>query len=56
MIKIRKLKAVWEEHTFDQKLKEVNGVSTLKDKATCTTNAIYYKKLCLWSSKYYRNI
>lgn len=28
---------------FDQKLKEVNGVSTLKDKATCTTNAIYYK-------------
>ena len=37
------IKAVWEEHTFDQKLKEVNGVSTLKDKATCTTNAIYYK-------------
>ena len=28
---------------LDQKLKEVNGVSTLKDKATCTTNAIYYK-------------
>ena len=39
----KKIKAVWEEHTFDQKLKEVNGVSTLKDKATCTTNAIYYK-------------
>ena len=37
------IKAVWEEHTFDQKLKEFNGVSTLKDKATCTTNAIYYK-------------
>ena len=39
----KKIKAVWEEHTFDQKLKKVNGVSTLKDKATCTTNAIYYK-------------
>ena len=39
----KKIKAVWEEHTFDQKLKEVNGVSTLKNKATCTTNAIYYK-------------
>ena len=39
----KKIKAVWEEHTFDQKLKEVKGVSTLKDKATCTTNAIYYK-------------
>ena len=36
----KEIKAVWEEHTFDQKLKEVNGVSTLKDKATCTTNAI----------------
>ena len=30
----KEIKAVWEEHTFDQKL---------KDKATCTTNAIYYK-------------
>lgn len=40
----KEIKAVWEEHTFDQKLKEVNGVSTLKDKATCTTNAIYYKR------------
>ena len=39
----KEIKAVWEEHTFDQKLKEVNGVSTLKDKATCTTSAIYYK-------------
>lgn len=39
----KEIKAVWEEHTFDQKLKEVNGVSTLKDKATCTTNANYYK-------------
>lgn len=39
----KEIKAVWEEHTFDQKLKEVNGVSTLKDKATCTTNAIYCK-------------
>lgn len=39
----KEIKAVWEEHTFDQKLKEVNGVSILKDKATCTTNAIYYK-------------
>lgn len=39
----KEIKAVWEEHTFDQKLKEVKGVSTLKDKATCTTNAIYYK-------------
>ena len=39
----KEINAVWEEHTFDQKLKEVNGVSTLKDKATCTTNAIYYK-------------
>lgn len=39
----KEIKAVWEKHTFDQKLKEVNGVSTLKDKATCTTNAIYYK-------------
>lgn len=39
----KEIKADWEEHTFDQKLKEVNGVSTLKDKATCTTNAIYYK-------------
>ena len=39
----KEIKAVWEEHTFDQKLKEVNGVSTLKDKETCTTNAIYYK-------------
>lgn len=39
----KEIKAVWEEHTFDQKLTEVNGVSTLKDKATCTTNAIYYK-------------
>lgn len=39
----KEIKAVWEEHIFDQKLKEVNGVSTLKDKATCTTNAIYYK-------------
>lgn len=39
----KEIKAVLEEHTFDQKLKEVNGVSTLKDKATCTTNAIYYK-------------
>lgn len=39
----KEIKAVWEAHTFDQKLKEVNGVSTLKDKATCTTNAIYYK-------------
>lgn len=39
----KEIKAVWEEHTFDQKLKEVNGVSTLKDKATCTTNAIYYQ-------------
>lgn len=39
----KEIKAVWEEHTFDQKLKEVNGVSTLKDKATYTTNAIYYK-------------
>lgn len=39
----KEIKAVWEEHTFDQKLKEVNGVSTLKDKATCTTNTIYYK-------------
>ena len=39
----KEIKAVWEEHTFDKKLKEVNGVSTLKDKATCTTNAIYYK-------------
>lgn len=39
----KEIKAVWEEHTFDQKLKEVNGVGTLKDKATCTTNAIYYK-------------
>lgn len=39
----KEIKAVWEEHTFDQKLKEVNGVSTLKDKATCTINAIYYK-------------
>ena len=39
----KEIKAVWEEHTFDQKLKEVNGVSTLKDKATCTTNAINYK-------------
>lgn len=39
----KEIKAVWEEHTFDQKLKEVNGVSTLKDKATCTTNAVYYK-------------
>lgn len=39
----KEIKAVWEEHTFDQKLKEVNGVSTLKDKATCTTNASYYK-------------
>nr|WP_288652550.1 vWA domain-containing protein [uncultured Faecalibacillus sp.] len=39
----KEIKAVWEEHTFDQKLKEVNGVSTLKDKATCITNAIYYK-------------
>lgn len=39
----KEIKAVWEEHSFDQKLKEVNGVSTLKDKATCTTNAIYYK-------------
>lgn len=39
----KEIKAVWEEHTFGQKLKEVNGVSTLKDKATCTTNAIYYK-------------
>lgn len=39
----KEIKAVWEEHTFYQKLKEVNGVSTLKDKATCTTNAIYYK-------------
>ena len=39
----KEIKAVWGEHTFDQKLKEVNGVSTLKDKATCTTNAIYYK-------------
>ena len=39
----KEIKAVWEEHTFDQKLKEVNGVSTLKDKATCTSNAIYYK-------------
>lgn len=39
----KEIKAVWEEHTSDQKLKEVNGVSTLKDKATCTTNAIYYK-------------
>ena len=39
----KEIKAVWEEHAFDQKLKEVNGVSTLKDKATCTTNAIYYK-------------
>lgn len=39
----KEIKAAWEEHTFDQKLKEVNGVSTLKDKATCTTNAIYYK-------------
>ena len=39
----KEIKAVWEEHTFDQKLKEVNGVSTLKDKVTCTTNAIYYK-------------
>lgn len=39
----KEIKAVWEEHTFDQKLKEVNGVSTLKDKATCTTKAIYYK-------------
>lgn len=39
----KEIKAVWEEYTFDQKLKEVNGVSTLKDKATCTTNAIYYK-------------
>lgn len=43
----KEIKAVWEEHTFDQKLKEVNGVSTLKDKATCTTNAIYYKR-CTW--------
>ena len=40
----KEIKAVWEEHTFDQKLKEVNGVSALKDKATCTTNAIYYKR------------
>lgn len=40
----KEIKAVWEEHTFDQKLKEVNGVSTLKDKSTCTTNAIYYKR------------
>lgn len=40
----KEIKAVWEEHTFDQKLKEVNEVSTLKDKATCTTNAIYYKR------------
>lgn len=39
----KEIKAVWEEHTFDQKLKEVNGVNTLKDKATCTTNASYYK-------------
>lgn len=39
----KEIKAVWEEHTFDQKLKEVNGVSTLKDKVICTTNAIYYK-------------
>jgi hypothetical protein len=39
----KEIKAVWEEHTFDQKLKEVNGTSTLKEKATCTTNAIYYK-------------
>ena len=39
----KEIKAVWEEHTFDQKLKEVNEVSTLKDQATCTTNAIYYK-------------
>lgn len=39
----KEIKAVWEQHTFDQKLKEVNGVSTLKDKATCTTNAIYCK-------------
>ena len=39
----KEIKAVWEEHTFDQKLKEVKGVSTLKDKATCTTDAIYYK-------------
>ena len=39
----KEIKAVWEEHTFDQKLKEVKGVSTLKEKATCTTNAIYYK-------------
>lgn len=39
----KEIKAVWEEDTFDQKLKEVNGVSTLKDKETCTTNAIYYK-------------
>ncbi len=39
----KEIKAVWEKHTFDQKLKEVKGVSTLKDKATCTTDAIYYK-------------
>ena len=39
----KEIKAVWEEHTFDQKLKEVKGTSTLKEKATCTTNAIYYK-------------
>ena len=39
----KEIKAVWEEHTFDQKLKEVNGVSTLKDKATCTPHAIHYK-------------
>ena len=36
----KEIKAVWEEHTFDQKLKEVNGVSTLKDKATCACGQV----------------
>ena len=30
-------------HTFDQELKEVNGVSTLKDAASCVDDAVYYK-------------
>ncbi len=30
-------------HTFDQELKEVNGVSTLKDAPSCVDDAVYYK-------------
>ena len=32
-----------ENHTYNQQLKEVNGKSTLATKATCTSNAKYYK-------------